>query len=37
MMRMKRVGTETCMTRTMKGIKVKEKKTVYDEETTDHT
>jgi hypothetical protein len=26
MMRMKRVRTETCMTRTMKGIKVKEKK-----------
>jgi len=31
MMRMKRVRTETCMTRTMKGIKVKEKKTVHED------
>jgi len=37
MMEMKRVRTETCMTRTMKGIKVKETLKKPFMETTNHT
>jgi len=37
MMRMKRVRTETCMTRTMKGIKVKEIEKKPFMKTTNHT